>query len=105
MANNTCNSTHMSTGNETGNQTGNQDNYEFVNHPSHYNEWSYEVIDMFEKIYGTELTAWWCELTAMKYAMRMGFKPTDDVIQDLNKRNWYLDKAKELRNKLNNQNN
>lgn len=75
-------------------------NYEFVNHPSHYNEWSYEAIDMMEKIYGTELAAWWCELTAMKYALRMGFKPTEDVMQDLNKRNWYLKKAKELRDKL-----
>ena len=73
--------------------------YEFVNHPSHYNEWSYEVIDMMEKIYGTEATALWCEMTAYKYAMRMGFKPTDSIQQDIDKRNWYLKKAKELRNK------
>ena len=103
-------STHLSTVDKniiiTNNITENnmeeeQKKYEYVNHPSHYNEWSYEVIDMFEKIYGTEMTANWCEITAMKYAMRMGFKPTDDVMQDLKKRNWYLQKAKELRNKLN----
>ena len=76
-------------------------NYEFVNHPSHYNEWSLEVIDMMEKIYGTENTIMWCEMTAYKYAMRMGFKPTDDIQQDIDKRNWYLNKAKELKQKLN----
>lgn len=80
-------------------QPENNKSYEFVNHPSHYNEWSYEVIDMMEKIYGTEATALWCEMTAYKYAMRMGFKPTDSIQQDIDKRNWYLKKAKELRNK------
>jgi len=80
-------------------QPENKQSYEFVNHPSHYNEWSYEVIDMMEKIYGTEETALWCEMTAYKYAMRMGFKPTDSIQQDIDKRNWYLKKAKELRNK------
>jgi len=87
--------THLSTS-DNHNQS-----YEFVNHPSHYNEWSYEVIDMMEKIYGTELTAMWCEITAYKYAMRMGFKPTDSIQQEIDKRNWYLNKAKELKNKLN----
>ena len=75
--------------------------YEFVNHPSHYNEWSMEVIDMMEKIYGTKNTIMWCEMTAYKYAMRMGFKPTDDIQQEIDKRNWYLKKAKELKQKLN----
>ena len=74
--------------------------YEFVNHPSHYNEWSMEVIDMMEKIYGIKNTIMWCEMTAYKYAMRMGFKPTDDIQQEIDKRNWYLNKAKELKQKL-----
>ena len=77
------------------------DKYEFVNHPKHYNEWSMEVIDMMEKIYGIENTIMWCEMTAYKYAMRMGFKPTDDIQQEIDKRNWYLNKAKELKQKLN----
>ena len=74
-------------------------NYEYVNHPTHYNEWSYEVIDMMEKIYGTEQTALWCEMNAYKYAMRMGFKPEENVQQEINKRNWYLNKSKQLKNK------
>ena len=71
--------------------------YEYVNHPSHYNAWSMETIDMMVKLYGREQTAQWCEMTAFKYAMRMGFKPDNSVQQDLDKRNWYLNKAKELR--------
>lgn len=89
--------THLS----TSDNHNDKQSYEFVNHPSHYNEWSYEVIDMMEKIYGTELTAMWCEITAYKYAMRMGFKPNDSIQQEIDKRNWYLNKAKELKNKLN----
>lgn len=79
--------------------TTDKQSYEFVNHPSHYNEWSYEVIDMMEKIYGAENTALWCEMTAFKYAMRMGFKPTDSIQQEIDKRNWYLNKAEELKSK------
>lgn len=79
--------------------TTDKQSYEFVNHPPHYNEWSYEVIDMMEKIYGTENTALWCEMTAFKYAMRMGFKPIESVQQEIDKRNWYLNKAKQLKSK------
>ena len=86
---------------EINNKGDKGEKYEFVNHPSHYNEWSMEVIDMMEKIYGIENTIMWCEMTAYKYAMRMGFKPTDDIQQEINKRNWYLNKAKELKQKLN----
>lgn len=96
MVNLDNNSTQMSPENKT-----KEENYEYVNHPDHYNKWSYEVIDMIEKIYGTEKAADWCEITAFKYATRMGFKPTDNVLQDLEKRNWYLKKAKELRDKIN----
>ena len=31
--------------------------YEHVNHPTHYNAYSVEVIDMMERIYGAESTA------------------------------------------------
>ena len=70
--------------------------YEHVNHPSHYNNYSFEVIDMFEKIYGKEATALWCEMTALKYRMRMGTKPDNDLKQDIEKEKWYLNKRLEL---------
>ena len=73
--------------------------YEMVNHPDHYNQYSMEVIDMMERIWGVEATALWCEMTAFKYRMRMGTKPGNSTQQDLNKEDWYLRKAKELKEK------
>ena len=45
------------------------DKYEHVNHPKHYNNYSVEVIDMMEAIYGVEATIIFCEMTAFKYRM------------------------------------
>lgn len=71
--------------------------YENVNHPQHYNNYSKEVIDMMVDVFGKENTALFCEMNAFKYRMRMGTKPNNDIIQDLEKEQWYLNKAKELR--------
>lgn len=76
--------------------------YEMVNHPSHYNNYSVEVIDMMERIYGTKDTIAFCEMNAFKYRMRLGTKPDNSIEQDLAKEKWYIDKAKELRAKLQN---
>lgn len=74
--------------------------YEYVQHPSHYNNYYLEVIDILERIYGTEYTAMWCEMTAMKYRLRMGTKPGEPIERDLEKERWYLDKRNELNAKL-----
>lgn len=74
--------------------------YEYVNHPDHYNRYPMEVIEMFEKLYGGDTTAMWCEMTALKYRLRMGLKPGQDCKQDLEKEQWYLNKAEELRKKM-----
>lgn len=73
-------------------------NYEHVEHPSHYNHYSCETIAMMVAIWGKEKVADWCEITAFKYRMRMGTKPDNSIEQDLKKEQWYLNKAKELRN-------
>lgn len=78
----------------------NLEKYEMVQHPHHYNTYSVEVIDMFEKIYGPARVADWCEITALKYRLRMGTKPDNSIKQDLDKEEWYLKKAKELREKI-----
>lgn len=70
---------------------------EQVNHTRHYNNYSVEVIEMFRRIYGDRKTADWCEMTALKYRMRMGTKKDNPIQQDLDKEQWYLAKAKELR--------
>ena len=79
---------------------GKETAYEMVDHPNHYNLYDIEAIDMIERIWGAENAALWCEITAFKYRMRMGTKPGEDVTRDLNKEQWYLKKAKELRNKI-----
>jgi len=70
---------------------------EKVNHPSHYNQYDIETIDMMVSIWGKEKVSDWCAITAFKYRMRLGHK--DNIEQDLAKEQWYLNKAKELRNK------
>ena len=70
---------------------------EQVNHPAHYNNYSIEVIDMMELIWGKHDTALFCEMNAFKYRMRMGTKENNSIEQDLAKEKWYLNKAKELR--------
>ena len=67
---------------------------EMVNHPSHYNQYLKETIDMMVDIFGREATRQWCVMTAFKYRMRLGLK--DNIQQDLAKEQWYLNKAKEL---------
>lgn len=75
----------------------NNKTYEMVDHPKHYNNYSFEVIDMMVRIYGKEKMADFCEINALKYRLRMGTKPGNSIEQDLKKEQWYLDKARELR--------
>ena len=75
-------------------------NYNYIDHPNHYNNYDIEVIDMMERIWGTEKIIDWCNITAFKYRMRMGTKPNESVEKDLNKEQWYLAKAAELKKKL-----
>lgn len=71
---------------------------ETIDHPKHYNNYSVEVIDMMEKIYGIDKLITFCELNAFKYRMRAGTK--NSLEEDLAKEKWYLDKVKELNSKL-----
>lgn len=71
--------------------------YDYVN-PNHYKSFSIECIDMMVSIWGKEKVATYCEINAFKYKMRLGEKPDQPVDRDLDKANWYLNKAKELKN-------
>ena len=77
-------------------------NYEMVNHPSHYNSSRIETIEKMIRIYGKEKVAWWCEITAFKYRDRIGNKPNNSLEQEMGKIKWYENKANELFNELNN---
>lgn len=85
---------------EDNNNNNNNDNYEMVNHPSHYNNYDIEAIDMMARIWGPEATAQFCIMTAFKYRMRMGTKPNNSIEQDIKKEQWYLKKAKEFKSNL-----
>ena len=70
---------------------------EMVNHPAHYNapgrkECIEEMIDKW----GEGAVAMWCEMTAYKYEYRAGTKEGESAERDNAKREWYLNKAKEL---------
>lgn len=84
--------------------TGKESAYEMVNHPTHYNQYDIEVIDMIIRIWGPEAAALWCDITAFKYRMRMGTKPDNSIEQDIKKEQWYLNKSKEIRENLINKN-
>lgn len=84
--------------------TGKDTAYEMVNHPTHYNQYDIEVIDMIIRIWGPEAAALWCDITAFKYRMRMGTKPDNSIEQDIKKEQWYLNKSKEIRDNLINKN-
>ena len=58
---------------------------EMINHPSHYNKGKFEAIDVIED--------WQLNFNlgnTVKYISRAGHK--DDIIQDLKKALWYLDR-------------
>ena len=84
--------------------TGKDTEYEMVDHPTHYNQYDIEVIDMIIRIWGPEAAALWCDITAFKYRMRMGTKPDNSIEQDIKKEQWYLNKSKEIRENLINKN-
>jgi hypothetical protein len=70
--------------------------YDYIN-PNHYKGFTKETIDMMVDIWGKENVAIHCEITAFKYKMRVGSKPNQSIEQEISKANWYLNKAKELR--------
>lgn len=64
----------------------------------HYRQFPIETIELIIRVWGWEHAAYWCEITAFKYRMRLGHKRKDASISiDLEKEKWYLDKAKEIR--------
>ena len=71
--------------------------YEMVNHPSHYNRYSIEAVEMARRIWGDEAMKTAAEITAFFYRMRMGLKPENSVKQELEKEEFWLNYASHLR--------
>lgn len=60
-------------------------NKEMVNHPSHYNQGKYEVIDVIE-----DWKLDFCLGNAIKYIARAEYK--ENKIEDLKKAIWYINR-------------
>jgi len=68
-------------------------NYDEKGNASHYDTERINSIVLFEKVYGTLAVMYFCEINAMKYRLRMGRKPGQDLEQELLKAKWYEDAA------------
>lgn len=75
--------------------------YDNIN-PNHYKQGSKEVIEMMELIWGKEALISYCEMNAFKYRMRIGNKPNQPIEQELEKAKWYEEKAKKVRQEIEN---
>lgn len=67
---------------------------EMVDHPAHYNQNKFEVIDEMVMLFGIEDVKTFCKLNAYKYKSRAPFKGNQE--QDLQKADWYLQRYLDL---------
>lgn len=70
-----------------------------VNHPDHYNSHQHECIDEMLAVFGKEAVINFCICNAWKYRYRADSKGSHD--QDMEKADWYINKAMELKNEKN----
>lgn len=76
---------------------GRPKNNETINHPTYYNTpGRKECIEEMIDIWGEAAVALWCEMTAYKYAYRMGLKDGEPGEKDRNKCVWYMNKRAQL---------
>ena len=66
-----------------------------VNHPKHYTQGKYEVIEEMRLLFGDEDVQAFCRLNAYKYFRRAELKGSDE---DRQKAEWYLEYLKRLEN-------
>lgn len=66
---------------------------DMINHPSHYNQFSREVIDTMQGMSTPEEFKGYLKLNAVKYISRYQGK---NGVEDLDKAIWYVTKLKEV---------
>lgn len=71
-----------------------EDKEDGVNHPNHYNQGKIECIDALESAHGLQAVIDFCILNAHKYIWRC--KDKGNILKDLEKAQWYINKAIEL---------
>ena len=62
-----------------------QEDYEYVNHPKHYNQGGIELVKIVDAY-----QLGFYEGNIVKYIIRSGKKPGNNKLQDLKKAQWYL---------------
>lgn len=77
-----------------------KEGYDSLGNAPHYKQFRIDVIDMIERVWGTEHTMTFCEMNAFKYRMRLGNKVTQEISKEMVKVGWYERAAKELFEKL-----
>lgn len=77
-----------------------EEKYEMVNHPSHYNRYTIEAVEMARRIWGDEAMKTAAEITAFFYRMRLGLKPENSVEQELAKEDFWLSYAKKMEDNI-----
>lgn len=83
----------------TDNENNTRSGTSMVDHPFHYNRsGAIECIDEMELVFGLEATANFCLLNCWKYRYRAGLK--NNGYEDLEKSDWYMNRYKELREKI-----
>ena len=75
---------------------------DFVNHPAHYNQGNVEVIDYIRDCIGIQGEYYFCIGNCIKYISRAEYK--NNKLQDLMKCKWYLTRAIEDLDEMNNSN-
>lgn len=68
-----------------------------ANHPEHYTSGKIECIDAMIEVFGIEAVKRFCLCNAFKYHWRHKLKNGQE---DIDKATWYMDKFKELENKV-----
>ena len=67
-------------------------------HPDYYNRYSVEAVEMARRIWGDEALKHAAEIQAFFYRMRMGSKPGNSIMQELEKEAIWLDIYKKVCN-------
>ena len=70
--------------------------YDYIN-PTHYKNGDKEVWEMMVELWGKDLFISFCEMNIFKYRMRIGKKPENSILQEMNKIKWYEEKVKQLK--------
>lgn len=69
--------------------------YELVNHPAHYTPDSIECIDGLRVILTRDEFIGFLRGTIIKYQWRMGKKPGEDLLQEVQKCMWYMQRLED----------